>query len=340
MTSANSSESSHAKVDRYGYSVKSDSSTSKKEQEIQAFESKKESERELKWQRMFMTNDFTKLDTRLMKGIPDTYRGEVWKRLICKDCLDPAKVREWPNVSSLIPDIPPEEWKNEYDCWNTIEQDLDRTMPDCAMFSDDITRNSLRNILRAYSLFDKELGYTQGMAFHAAMLLSYMDEKCAYACFKELMHSEKFGLRHYYLPGFPRLNDLQKVWQIVFERQYKKIYQRFERDGIIMYMYIPQWFLSAFMNQPFSPILRIRIFDRFIAHGTAALLSFALVIISRHKEFFLQEPMEVILPVLQHPYISEKMRDWRYLMKKYDEHWIDDKTYRRLLQKAGVAYFP
>ncbi|EAY19366.1 TBC domain containing protein [Trichomonas vaginalis G3] len=328
------------KLDRYGYSVKGETVASKKEQEMAAFDSRKESERELKWQRMFLTNDFSKLETRLMKGIPDTYRGEVWKRLICKDCLDPLKVSEWPTVESLIPNISEDKWVDEYECWSTIELDLDRTMPDCAMFSSDITRNSLRNILRAYSLLDKELGYTQGMAFHAAMLLSYMDEKCAYACFKEMMMSPNFGLRNYFLPGFPRLNEISKLWKIVFERQYKKIYQRFEKLGIIHFMYLPQWFLSAFMNQSFSPILRMSIYDRFIAHKGQALLSFGLVIISRHKDFFMKEQMESILPVLQHPYISEKMRDWRYLMKKYDQHWIDERTYRRLFAKAGLEYFP
>lgn len=330
------------KIDRYGFEIsdKHPVTISKKEQELLKEESLKEEERTLKWAKMFNDKDFRKLTERIMKGIPDSYRGLAWKRIIDADSTNPEIVARRPKVATLFPDLPESEWKGEYQCWHTIEVDLDRTMPDCTMFSEDQVRTSLRNILRAYSCFDKELGYTQGMGFHAAMLLSYMDEECAYYCFKKLMSDPRYNFRYYFMQGFPRLNELAKIWKVVFEDKYKKIYQKFEKDGIDALMYVPQWFLSAYMNQQFTPILRMRIFDRYISFGSRSLLSFGLVIISRHKDIFLKEGLEVIIPLLQRPCASERMADWRYLIKKWDEKWIDKKQYAKYAKKAGVEYFP
>ena len=95
--------------------------------------------------------------------------------------------------------------------WDSIERDLRRTFPKHSMFreqSDEkkieepkgeesnasvedadvevpkreepIGKQALRRILRAYSLYDKEVGYCQGMNFICGMLLTFMSEKEAF----------------------------------------------------------------------------------------------------------------------------------------------------------------
>jgi hypothetical protein len=95
--------------------------------------------------------------------------------------------------------------------WDSIERDLRRTFPKHSMFreqSDEkkieepkgeesnasvedadvevpkreepIGKQALRRILRAYSLYDKEVGYCQGMNFICGMLLTFMSEEEAF----------------------------------------------------------------------------------------------------------------------------------------------------------------
>jgi len=56
--------------------------------------------------------------------------------------------------------------------------DIPRTFPDHPRFGVNGTdANQLYNLLRAYSNFNKEIGYTQGMSFIAAVLLMHMNEE-------------------------------------------------------------------------------------------------------------------------------------------------------------------
>jgi Rab-GTPase-TBC domain len=41
----------------------------------------------------------------------------------------------------------------------------------------------LRNVLQMYAKTDNEVGYCQGMAFIAGLLLTYMPEEDAFYCF-------------------------------------------------------------------------------------------------------------------------------------------------------------
>jgi len=57
----------------------------------------------------------------------------------------------------------------------------------------------LFNILRAYAVYDAEVGYTQGMSGLGALLLMYMSEEDAFWCLCTLMQEE----RYFYLIVLP-----------------------------------------------------------------------------------------------------------------------------------------
>ena len=53
-------------------------------------------------------------------------------------------------------------------------------------------KNKLYNVLKAYSILDPELGYTQGMNFIVAMLLMNIhDEEDSFWCFTYIMCPSK-----------------------------------------------------------------------------------------------------------------------------------------------------
>ena len=50
------------------------------------------------------------------------------------------------------------------------------------MFTSEAGQAALFRVLKAYSLHDLEVGYCQGMAFAAGILLMYLPEEPAFRC--------------------------------------------------------------------------------------------------------------------------------------------------------------
>ncbi len=58
-----------------------------------------------------------------------------------------------------------------------------RTFPEHPLFCLDAGQNALFRVLKAYSVQDKEVGYCQGMAFPAGVLLMYLPQEPAFRLF-------------------------------------------------------------------------------------------------------------------------------------------------------------
>lgn len=78
---------------------------------------------------------------------------------------------------------------------------LNRTFPELPHFNIEHGQKALFNVLKAYSLHDMEVGYCQGMAFVAGILLLYLPEELAFRAFCHLMDENSICLRRLYLPG-------------------------------------------------------------------------------------------------------------------------------------------
>ena len=100
---------------------------------------------------------FTK---KLQQGIPDAIRGMIWQ-LMCKG-KSPELEAQYANLltrTSIHEKI--------------IQRDLARTFPKHERFAEPggPGQESLFNIIKAYSLYDPEIGYCQGIAFIVGALL-------------------------------------------------------------------------------------------------------------------------------------------------------------------------
>lgn len=80
-----------------------------------------------------------------------------------------------------------------------------RTFPTHPYFSTHLGAGqlSLFNLLKAYSLLDKEVGYCQGISFVAGVLLLHMSEEQAFEMLKFLMYD--LGFRKQYRPDMMSL---------------------------------------------------------------------------------------------------------------------------------------
>jgi len=103
-------------------------------------------------------NKFGDLVERVQRGVPAEHRGQIW--LSISDSLDAhLDVLYW----QLL---------NEHCSYErAINQDLGRTFPEIPMFKTEEVRKQLYNIMKAYSIYDSEVGYCQGISFIAGLFL-------------------------------------------------------------------------------------------------------------------------------------------------------------------------
>jgi hypothetical protein len=108
-----------------------------------------------------------RLQQAVQAGIPNKLRGPIWGMMSRSKI--PELEREF---QRLLPLSSPFE--------KLIQRDLARTFPSHPFFADAGGRGQegLFNVVKAYSLFDPEVGYCQGISFVAGPLLINVRAEC------------------------------------------------------------------------------------------------------------------------------------------------------------------
>ena len=89
---------------------------------------------------------------------------------------------------------------------NQITLDIDRTFYSHASYQgpDRVAQGHLFNMLAVFARYNAEVGYCQGMAFVAGVLLMHMHEEDAFWAFATLLHKKQY-LWHFYTPQLTRV---------------------------------------------------------------------------------------------------------------------------------------
>jgi hypothetical protein len=98
--------------------------------------------------------------------------------------------------------------ENKHDAY-LIGKDVYRTLPHQDRFKEDFKsgQNKLFNVLKAYSCYDNEVGYVQGMNYIAAiLLLEIEDETKAFWCLFSLLFKRNW--RMIFEENTPKLRNL------------------------------------------------------------------------------------------------------------------------------------
>ena len=67
-------------------------------------------------------------------------------------------------------------------------------------------QQDLFHVLTAYSMYNTEVGYCQGMSNLAALLLMYLNsEEDAFWALSQLMSHPRYNMHGFFIPGFPKL---------------------------------------------------------------------------------------------------------------------------------------
>ena len=95
----------------------------------------------------------------IQKGVPPALRGLIWQLL--------AKSKDAQLEASYA-----ELLKSTSSHEKQINRDMSRTFPNHEYFqAEGLGQESLFNVVKAYSLYDKEVGYCQGLSFVVGPLL-------------------------------------------------------------------------------------------------------------------------------------------------------------------------
>jgi len=182
-------------VDRYGFIVDLGEFEARALSRTQV---RQENEELRKWEKrvgsvhawkLYSANKPDKLRTRIRQGVPDAVRGFVWKAVAA------ARATNGFRQDGLYRSLRMQQ--EESAAASQIDKDVPRTMTGHIHFraANSKGKASLGRMLKAYAAFRPALGYTQGMASYAAVLLLYMDEEDAFWVFSLLMeHCTLSGL--------------------------------------------------------------------------------------------------------------------------------------------------
>ncbi|KAJ1826800.1 hypothetical protein LPJ70_007653, partial [Coemansia sp. RSA 2708] len=138
-----------------------------------------------------------------------------------------------------------------------IRRDLTRTFPKVPVFKSEggEAQQRLFRILKAYSLYDAEVGYCQGLGFIIGPLIMNMGECAAFCVLVRLM--ETYDLRGMFTEDMAGLHLRLYQFRELAGETVPELMAHLEHLGVVPAMYVPSWFLSLFAyTMPLSFVLR------------------------------------------------------------------------------------
>ncbi|KAL8614531.1 hypothetical protein ACOMHN_014110 [Nucella lapillus] len=181
-----------------------------------------------------------------------------------------------------------------------IDLDVNRTYRNHIMFREryGVKQQALFHVLAAYSVYNTEVGYCQGMSEIAALLLMYLNEEDAFWGLSQMFISEKHTMHGFFIPGFPKLMRFQEHHDNVLKKYLPKVRRHFERHEIYSSFYTIKWFLQCFLDRtPFH--LTLRLWDIYMLEGDRLLVAMSYCILKMHRRRLLKMPMEELSVFMQ-----------------------------------------
>ncbi|KZT41485.1 RabGAP/TBC [Sistotremastrum suecicum HHB10207 ss-3] len=243
------------------------------------------------------------------QGVPHALRGMMWQLMAASKDLELETT-----YANLLKESSPHE--------KAILRDLGRTFPHHEFFMDGsgIGQENLFNVLKAYSLYDRDVGYCQGLPFIVAILLLNMPDEEAFCLLVRLMYS--YGLRGHFLPEMPGLQLRLFQFDRLLEEMLPVLHVHFLRQGVKSSMFASQWFLTLFSYR-FPLEVVFRIFDNCLATGIEAIFRFSLVLLEKNETELLKLKFDEILSFLKNRLFEQYRRPSPEHPKAMDVYLVD-----------------
>ncbi|XP_035890806.1 USP6 N-terminal-like protein isoform X1 [Anopheles stephensi] len=284
----------YTQADRYGFLHPV---APKQSKEAELLHHKIEMERLKKWVKMDKNWDgaATKknLPRRIMKGIPDRMRSAIWRKLLDLDRQIRENVGMYERMLQCArqhsPDI------------RQIDFDVNRQFRNHLFYRErySVKQQSLFRVLAAYSMYNTEIGYCQGMSTVAAVLLMYFDEEDTFWALDVLMTSPRYAMHGLYIVGFPKLMRFLAHHDRILTKCMPSLKKHLDKHEVHSVLYSLKWFFVIFIERiPFS--LCLRVWDIYMMFGERVLTVMAYTILKIHKSKLLRmKDMDQVTDFLQ-----------------------------------------
>ncbi|SCZ89357.1 BZ3500_MvSof-1268-A1-R1_Chr1-1g01129 [Microbotryum saponariae] len=218
------------------------------------------------------------LSRAIQQGIPPALRGMTWQLMAASKDEQLCEI-----YHALLTQSSPHE--------KAIIRDLNRTFPKHEYFAEatGAGQENLFNVVKAYSLYDEEVGYTQGLQF-------IMPDEEAFCVLVRLMKS--YDLRSHYTPNMPGLQLRLFQFDRLLEELVPGVFLHLLRQGVKSSMYASQWFLTLF-GYRFPLELVSSVFDLVFAEGVEAVFRFSIAILKRNETAILSLEFEDCIEFLK-----------------------------------------
>ncbi|KAJ6649202.1 USP6 N-terminal-like protein [Pseudolycoriella hygida] len=237
-------------------------------------------EKERKW--IYMLRRWNKKDTveklrsRVFKGIPNNLRSAAWLKLLNVEKTIAENVGVYKRMLELA-----REFSTEV---RQIDFDVNRQFREHVHYRErySVKQQALFNVLTAYSMYNRELGYCQGMAGVAGVLLMYMDDEQAFWALNTFMTDSKYAMHGLYIEDFPKLMRLLSHHDKILEKFMPKLRKHLMKHKLESMYYSVKWFFVLFVEKvPFS--LCLRIWDIYMVDGERVVVAMAFTILRLHR---------------------------------------------------------
>ncbi|MEE6498517.1 hypothetical protein FKM82_003136 [Ascaphus truei] len=233
-----------------------------------------------------------KMFRRVYKGIPLQVRGQVWSLLLDVEVMKSENEGKYEKMKDLA-----KTYSTEI---KQIDLDVNRTFRNHIMFREryGVKQVALFDVLSAYSVYNTEVTYCQGMSGIAAVLLMYLNEEDAFWALAQLLTNQRHAMHGFFIPGFPKLQRFQSHHEQILTKVFPKLKKHMDKEQMSTGIYTTKWFLQCFLDRmPFT--LTLRLWDIYILEGERVLPAMAYTILKLHKKRLLKMSMEDLRDFLQ-----------------------------------------
>ncbi|KAI7864339.1 rab-GTPase-TBC domain-containing protein [Spinellus fusiger] len=282
-------------ADRYGFIKETRTLTNKQVE--------KEVERAAKWatmathkttqqQDMYYTFLWTrKFVNRVYKGIPDCWRRDAWYYMCTEQLQTAAQDTVLRTTYTNLLQSPSEHERQ-------IDLDIPRTMGDHIMFRQRYGsgQRSLFNMLRAFSNYDPQVGYCQGMTNIAATILMYYEEEKAFLVLVHMFLRDP--LHDLYRPGFPMLLESFFIQEGLLEYYLPKLYRHLNALGVGSDLYATRWYITLFTGGILPCQTLLRVWDIYFLCGFDIFYVVAVVLLKTMQDQLIKGEFEDCMQLL------------------------------------------
>jgi len=213
------------------------------------------------------------------RGIPNHLRGIAWQ------------VLSGARKSELGREQYPQYLETTSACEKAIHRDIARTYPEHQFFAErgGVGQEALFNVMKAYSVHDREVGYCQGSAFIVGLLLMQMPEEEAFTVLVRIM--QEYRMREMFKPSMAELGLCMYQLDTLIQEHIPDLYVHFQSQAIHTNLYASSWFLTLFSTALPLP-LACRVMDCFLSEGIEVIFRLSLTLLLLGKPDLLIRDIE------------------------------------------------